>query len=343
MDRGHAALAVGPEKPAKAMLPLRIPAVKEGVVLEAQLTVALYTAADVKPAAVDNRTVRIFAADPFADRGQWLKGLAITLFDPEKKTADLFDKAHIPYKYTRNTSMLDELDGGLLVIGEGTAWKDYASLGQSVVKAASRGVPVLCLAPGEGSLALPGADGADSPAPAAVTLRRENVIGELDKRLDRFAWPPDGQIAVSRLEIKGDRDQAVLEFGRGDRGWPWLDVRYPAPRGRLWVCGFGIVRYWEAGPACGGGKCHRGTGGRERDSLAATRSRRENAHSRRRQEGIHRERLPQTAPGVRHSHLSRCLSEGGQEEPRMGRRGPGSLGRRCPAGRLSRPSTRLGV
>ena len=249
IDRGHTALTVGPGKPARATLPLRIPAVKEGVVLEAQLTVAIYTVADVKPAAVENRTLRIFATDPFANRGQWLRGLAITLFDPEKKTADLFDKTHIPFKYTRNTSMLDELDEGLLVVGEGTAWRDYASLGQSVVKAASRGVPVLCLAPGEGTLALPGADGADLPAPAAVTLRREEVIGEIDKRLDRFAWPPDGQIAVSRLEIKGDRDRAILEFARGDHGWPWLDVRYPAPRGHLWVCGFGIVRSWEAGPA----------------------------------------------------------------------------------------------
>jgi hypothetical protein len=54
---------------------------------------------------------------------------------------------------------------------------------------------------------------------------------------------------VSRLAIKNERDQVVAEIGRGNRGWPWLDVRYPAPRGRLFVCGFGIVRYWEAGPA----------------------------------------------------------------------------------------------
>jgi hypothetical protein len=117
IDRGHTAWTAGPEKPAKITLPLRIPAVKEGVMLEARLTVTVYTVADAKPAAVDNRPVRIFAPDPFADRGQWLKGLAITLFDPGKKTADLFDKAHIPFKYTRNTSMLDELNEGLLVVG----------------------------------------------------------------------------------------------------------------------------------------------------------------------------------------------------------------------------------
>lgn len=249
INRGHAVLTVGPEKPARATLPLRIPPVKDGVILEAQLTVAAYASADSKPAAVQSKPVEIFAPDPFADRGQWLRGLGITLFDPEKKTADRFDKAHIPFKFTGNTSMLDQLNEGLLVVGEGTAWRDYPSLGESVVKAASRGVPVLCLAPGEGTLALPGAEAANLPVPAAVTLRQEDVIRQFDKRLDWLAWPPNGEITVSRLAIKSDRDQVVAEIGRGNRGWPWLDVRYPAPQGRLFVCGFGIVRYWEAGPA----------------------------------------------------------------------------------------------
>jgi hypothetical protein len=248
LDQGQAEFKVEPGKPIQATLPLRVPAVKEGVVLEAQLTVTAYATADQPPAA-ESRKFWIFAPDPFADRSQWLKGMGIALFDPEKKTAERFDQAHIPYKLTRNTSVLDELSDGLLVVGEGTAWRDYRSLGESVVKIASRGVPVLVLAPGEGAMRLPGAEAADVPAPAAVTLRREDVIGQYDKRLDWLAWPPDGEITVSRLAITSDRDQVVAEFGRGGHGWPWLEVRYPASRGRLWVCGFGIVRSWEAGPA----------------------------------------------------------------------------------------------
>ena len=141
------------------------------------------------------------------------------------------------------------------MIGEGTVWRDYRSLGQAMVKAAARGVPVLCLAPGEGAIALPGAADQDLPAPSAVVLRREDVIQDLDKRLDSVAWPPLGEISISRLAITGDRQRVMVEAGDAGRreeparGWPWLEARYGAPRGRLIVCGFGIVRHWKAGPA----------------------------------------------------------------------------------------------
>jgi hypothetical protein len=191
----------------------------------------------------------IFPRDPFADRSEWLKSLKITLFDPEGKTAEVLEKIRVPFTFTKNTSALDELSEGLLVIGEGTAWKDYRSLGETMVKAAARGVPVLCLAPGEGTLVLPGTEGADLPAPESLTLRQEDIITELDKRLDATAWPPAGKIAASRLAIKSDRDQVVAEVSQAARAWPWLEMRYPAPKGRLLICGFGIIRQWEATPA----------------------------------------------------------------------------------------------
>ena len=61
------------------------------------------------------------------------------------------------------------------------------------------------------------------------------------------------------MTIKSDRDQVVAEVGQrlplsfrergGGEGWPWLELRYPAKKGRLLVCGFGIIRQWEATPA----------------------------------------------------------------------------------------------
>ena len=127
-------LAVQAEHPAEVAFALKAPEVKEGVILESQLSVAAYAAGDEKAAAGHVKKVWIFPPDPFADRSQWLKGLKITLFDPERKTADVLEKAGVPFMFTKNPSALDELNEGLLVIGEGISWRDYRGLGESMVR-----------------------------------------------------------------------------------------------------------------------------------------------------------------------------------------------------------------
>ena len=96
---------------------------------------------------------------------------------------------------------------------------------------------------------LPGSEGTELPRPVGLTLRHDDIISELDKRLDAAGWPPEGKIDACRLAIKSDRDQVVAEVAQEGRGWPWLEARYAAPRGKLLVCGFGIMRHWEATPA----------------------------------------------------------------------------------------------
>ena len=173
VEHGRTPLAIAAGRVADIALPLKIPEVKQGVILEAQLGVAVYAMGADKPLAENSKTVWIFPRDPFVDRSDWLNRLKITLFDPEGKTADVFDKANVPFKFTKNISALDELRDGILLIAEGTAWKDYRGLGEEMVKAAARGVPVLCLAPGDGSLTLPGSEGAGMPRPVSLTLRPE--------------------------------------------------------------------------------------------------------------------------------------------------------------------------
>ena len=249
VEHGHSSFAVEAQRTMEVKLAFKAPEVKEGVILETELNVAAYAADDRKLAACPGRKIWVFPRDPFANRGEWLKRLKITLFDPEGKTAGVLEKANVPFTYTKNPSALDELSEGMLVIGEGTAWSDYRSLGESMVKAAARGLPVLCLAPGEGAVVLPGTAGAELPPPARLTLRQAEIIAELDKRLDSAAWPPKGVIDSSCLEIKSDRDQVVAKASGQAGAWPWLEMQYPAGKGRLLVCGFGIIRQWEATPA----------------------------------------------------------------------------------------------
>lgn len=228
---------------------LKLPTVKAGVILKSQLSVAVYVPGAQQPAATHSKPLWIFPRDPFADRQQWLKGLRITLFDPQRTTDDVLRQAGVPFQLLSNPAALDAVTEGLLLIGEGTAWRDHRALGESMMKAAARGVPVLCLAPGEGAIVLPGSEGAEQPSPVSLTLRREDIITELDQRLDAVAWPPQGQMAASRLAIKAGREQVLLEVTEDAHGWPWLEVSYPAAKGRLVVCGLAIIRPWESGPA----------------------------------------------------------------------------------------------
>ena len=40
----------------------------------------------------------------------------------------------------------------------------------------------------------------------------------------------------------------VGEAAAGRHGWPWLEVGFPGQKGKLVVCGFGLMSRWEAGP-----------------------------------------------------------------------------------------------
>ncbi|MCE9551849.1 MAG: hypothetical protein K8T91_00515 [Planctomycetes bacterium] len=248
VKHGQLPLTVKAGQASEAVVRVNMPEVKEGVILESQLNVAAFTGADPKPVAEGVRKVWIFPADPFTDRREWLKGLRITLFDPEGKTADVFEKSHVPFRLNKNIAALDELSEGMVVIGEAVSWQDYKSLAAAMVKLAARGVPVLCLAPGDGTMPLPGGEGADLPTPESLALRHEDVITELDKRLDAKTWPLEAKITSSRLVIKSHRDQVLVEVRRQPRGYCWLEARYPG-KGRLLICGFAIIKPWEATPA----------------------------------------------------------------------------------------------
>jgi len=246
VSRGEVAVKAGPGKPANIAIPLEIPPVKEGIIVKATLEV---TVAGQGIEAEHVKSIWIFPRDPFVDRSRWLQDLKITLFDPEGKTAELFDKAKIPFKLTRNMASLDDLGKGLVVIGEGTSFADHRGLAETLIDVAASGLPVLCLAPVDGRLPMPGAKLPKQPPPRRVSLRRQDVIRELDKRIDSVAWPPDGRLIASRFAVVTDRDWVVAEVVSDGEGWPWIEAQYSQKGGRLLLCGFNIVRQWDAGPA----------------------------------------------------------------------------------------------
>ena len=235
-----------PANPARFRVRVSTPEVKPGVVLKLVLTVTARSDRG-DPLASCDKVLWVFPADPFADRAAWLESLKITLFDPAGTTAPLLKRVGVPFKETANTAELAAKTDGLALVGAGASFDDYPDLWRSLTKLAGRGVPVLCLAPVGGEFPLPAADAAGGPD--AVTLSKAGVIRRLDHRLDAAGWAPDGKALVGGVSLKG-RDGRVTAAAGKDGEWPWVEIDYPAPGGKLVICGFDFLGKdkWDAGP-----------------------------------------------------------------------------------------------
>ncbi len=239
LQRGERAVEVAAQQPAKVKIRLAVPATRDDVVTDCLLTVVLQAPGATETLASIEQPIHIFPTSPFAARQEWLKSLDIRLFDPEKHTGRVFDEAGIPFKAFANVDAIAGMNEGLLIVGEGVSFRDYRGLAKVLQEAAARGRPVLVLAPGGGAFPLP-----EAPR---LALRGEDVIRELDKRLDAVSWPKDGTTRGSTLQLVGERGGVVNVEVADGKGWPWLETEY-ANNGRLVVCGFAIVKKWEATP-----------------------------------------------------------------------------------------------
>ena len=227
---------------------LAVPDVNPGVCVRAQLSVSAVPASEGKAVAGLDRSLWLFPSDPFAGRAEWLKKLDIRLFDPVGATTKVFDDSKVPYTAIRTVDSLDDPKEGILIVGEGVSFRDYRGLGDSLIKAAAAGWPILCLAPAGGEMVLPVRGGVDLPGLRSMTLRRQDVVQELDKRLDAGGWKNDGKPTGSGLKIRGDRGPVAAEAVNEPEAWPWVDMAFDKGRGRLLVCGFGIVGGWAESP-----------------------------------------------------------------------------------------------
>jgi hypothetical protein len=244
LARGEVKVGAGPGRPALVKLPLTMPTVKDGIVLKGSLTIEVF--AGDTPVASHGKALWVFPRDPFFGKTEWLKSLKLAVFDPEKKTAKVLTQHKISFEELGSIDSIPELKEGVLIIGEGLSLKDYPGLSETLVRASSRGLAVLCLAPSAGTVPIPGTKNAVLPPPHRLSLRRADVIRSLDKRIDAEAWAT-GNTVVTSLVIRGDEGAVQGEVDAG--GWPWVEIAYGKPHGRLVFCGFGIMQAWDASPS----------------------------------------------------------------------------------------------
>lgn len=234
-----------------------VPHVDDGVALPTRLSVTLTVPGSAEPVARAEKDVTVFAADAFAYRRAWAEKLKIRLFDPEKKTGEVLEKAKVPFQSIANVDAFPAITDGLLLIGEGVSFKDYRGLADQATRTAARGIPVLILAPSGGEFLAAGVGESNLPVPHSMALERSDIIRTLDKNLDATVWPPDGRIVSTSMNVRGDRGAVMVDTVKGADGWPWIEWVFAPPdaagqpgvKTRLVLCGFGIVEKWDSTPA----------------------------------------------------------------------------------------------
>jgi len=254
LARGTAAVRhVGPD-PTRVDVALSIPAGREGIVIDAIFTVSLSDGADGWRGGT-SKVVRLFPADPFADRRRWLESRQIALVDPVGRTAAAFEAANVPFTPVPADLAIAAIRPPVIVVGEGVSWDDRPGLAADLAFVASRGVGVLCLAPRAGTMPLPGT--ADEPGEVvakSLVLRRADVVAELDDRLDWLVWSAAGNTAMSRITVTADGAAVLVHAGDSPVGWPWLEAAFARREadplaGKLIICGLGVVTHWNETPA----------------------------------------------------------------------------------------------
>lgn len=243
--RRETMLAVTPDKPGVLSARFNLPDAREGIIVPLDLTIAVELDGQKQ---LFVKRLWLFPDDPFALKKDWLEGLKISLFDPAGETSRVFTAAKVPFRSVRTIDQAAALHEGVLVVGEGVSWSKQRALAGTLLDLANQGVAVLALAPSEGLLPLPGAAAEDVPSALSVLMRHNDIITDLDKRLDAEAWPPDGEVQTSGMQIVAERGHVVGRFVEGSDAWPWIECRFKAPQGRLIVTGFAVVEHWDAGP-----------------------------------------------------------------------------------------------
>lgn len=239
-------LAATPDAARDIALTLPVPPVKDGVAFAGRLSVSVVEAGEKKAVAAYDRDIWVFPQDPFANRTEWLKKLQLHLYDPVGATAKAFTAAKIPFAEIGGLAALAAVKDGVVVIGEGASFKEDKDLSAILDVLAGAGVTVLCLAPADGELVIPGL-GKPSAKQQELTFTRD-IVRKLDKRLDADGWPPNGQAMASAVAVKARDGLAVGEVTPPGGGWPWVEARYASGKGRWAVCGLAVVARWNDGP-----------------------------------------------------------------------------------------------
>jgi len=243
---GERIVLAGPGQ--KAVVPLHFQCPGPGLkaVVSGRMTATLTRLSDRQPLAEVRVPLRFYPENPFAGRRKRIASLDLLLFDPLGDTAGEFQALGIPFSRGGDPRTAKRrTDRETFVTGAGLSFRDYPGLLEWLVRQATTGANVLCLAPADGSLPVPDPQ---IVKPERMQLQGASCITALDSKLDATAWPPNGAMVYCSISFSTDgANTPRFAIARNDRGWPWLSLRFPSD-GCFVFCGFDLIGTWRDGP-----------------------------------------------------------------------------------------------
>ena len=228
-------------------LKIAAPEVKEGVNFSAILSLELTSQQLQRIVAKLEKKLTIFSENPFSNRRIWLTNLEIRLYDPKGRAATAFEKLEIPFERIHDVERVSDIENGTLVVGPDSGICKNVNIFNLFINAATHGCNVLCLSQEDGEVSFPGGSNTESGAPIRVEFRKNDIVGELDSRLDKIAWQPDNMLIKSRLHFICKDDQSLIAINSDQNGWPWSLIEFESG-GKFIFCGFDLIGKWDAGP-----------------------------------------------------------------------------------------------
>lgn len=237
--------AAKPGEVTKLTIVLSAPGLRPGVTLPAELLLTWQANGRERQ---QIQPVTMFSPDALSVRRATLLHAQITLFDTTGETAEVFDRYELPHKRVHTLAAIEQLDEGIIVVGEGASFRSQPNLLPALIQAAKRGISVLCLAPADGEFAYPDAD-STWPNAARITFEQASVVRRYDKRFDLLP-------TLTYLAVEARRAKVIIRSSDTGPGWPWFVSEFKsqspgdssAQPARLILCGLSIIRDWETTP-----------------------------------------------------------------------------------------------
>jgi hypothetical protein len=249
IQRAEHSFSVYPQKVKSFDLELRLPPVKGGAAIAADLQIEVFDSASKLPVTSVQKKIWILAPDLFAHQQALLKRINIHLYDPQNVTSKIFSKTGIPFKQLKSPEAFTNLSKALLVIGEGTDLNARRGFADIILSTALAGNTVLCMAAAPGTFPL-GADTLQLVKKAkGVNLSSYDIVKSLDKRLDVSFWTKlHGKSTGARTVDFQVGNHQLFTRVAGEHGWPWVELQYSQPNARFVYCGFNLMKEWGYGP-----------------------------------------------------------------------------------------------